>query len=211
MAGFTYYVKIFIALLVLVNPLEGIPFFLQGTSKSDSNIQAAVARRAGIAVAAILLIAALFGSGMLRVFGVSIGAFQIGGGVVLFLIAIRMVLSYSNPAPVQTPDDSTGMAFAIVPLAIPLLAGPGAIAGAILYGTRMRSIGEMAILAGIIVLVSVTAYASLRGADILAKYLKDTGISVVTSIMGLIITAIAIEMIGHGLNLMFGLKIFNSY
>lgn len=210
MAEAAFYIKAFVALFLLVNPLEGIPIFLGATQTAGVAVRATVAKRASVAVCIILLVSALFGDGLLRLFEITIGAFQIGGGAILFMIATRMVFHSARPAAAKAPAGEFGPGFAIVPLAIPLMAGPGAIAGAILYGTRMRSLLELAILAGVIVLVSIAAYLSLRGAESLSKYLGDTGISVATSVMGLIIAAIAVEMIGRGVATMFGLRVFGG-
>ena len=210
MSEIIFYVKALIALFVLVNPLVGIPIFLAVAGKEDIETRISIARRASIAVSIILLLSALLGRGILELFGVSIGAFQIGGGIILFLIAVRMVFGTMGSMSAKAPSVRPGSEFAIVPLAIPLMAGPGAISGAILYGTRMRSILEMGILTGIILLVGIATYGSLRAAQMLAKYLKDAGISVATSVMGLIIAAIAVEMIAHGVASMFILKILGG-
>ncbi len=202
-----FYAKAYISLLVLVNPLEGIPIFLSGTEDADAGLRRITARRSSTAVSIILLVSMFLGNAILRLFSISIGAFQIGGGVILFLIALQMVFSATRPttAPAEAPPG-----FAIVPLAIPLLAGPGAIAGAILYGTRAHSMVDVGALAGVILLVGASTYASLRGASALAARLKETGISIATSVMGLIIAAIAVEMIANGIASLFGVRVLGG-
>ena len=97
--------------------------------------------------------------------------------------------------------------FAVVPLAIPLMAGPGAISGAILYGTRIHSAQEMALLGGVVVLVGIATWAALLAATPLVRILKASGIEIATRIMGLIIAAIAVEMVAHGVGSLFGLTV----
>lgn len=202
----TFYAKAFISLLVLINPLEGIPVYLAGTEQADPGLRLAIAKRTAIAVTIILLSALFLGKGMLTVFSISPGAFQIGGGIILFLIAVKMVLGPGGASCVATADGKVTLQFAIVPLAIPLLAGPGAINGAVLYGTQTQLWPGTIILAGVTILVGLATYGSLRAAVPLVKYLKETGIDIASRIMGLIIAAIAIEMVAHGIGSVFGVK-----
>ena len=99
------------------------------------------------------------------------------------------------------------VSFAVVPLAIPLLAGPGAISGAILYGTRVHSTIQMALLGGVFVLVGIATWVSLIAATPMVRILKQTGIDIATRVMGLVIAAIAVEMIAHGVGSLFGLTV----
>ncbi|MDQ7825378.1 MAG: NAAT family transporter [Candidatus Eremiobacteraeota bacterium] len=207
MEDMAFYVKAFITFFVLVNPLEGIPIFLDATQKISPALRRAIALRASVAVTIIMLVSLFLGKAMLNVFGISIGAFQVGGGIILFLIAVKMTLGSSDKSFVKGPGGEVGMDFAIVPLAIPLLAGPGAINGAVLYGTRTHSLVELGILSVIIGAVGLATYGSIRAAVPLVKYLKETGISIATRVMGLIISAIAVEMIGHGIGAMFSINV----
>lgn len=206
MDNITFYAKAFITLLVLVNPLEGIPVFLSGTENSEPALRSAIAKRASIAVTIILLAALFLGNGLLALFSISPGAFQIGGGIILFLIAVQMVLGPAESSFSKMSGGEVNIQFAIVPLAIPIMAGPGAINGAVLYGTQTHSWIGMIILAGVTLLVGLASYASLCAALPLVKYLKASGISIATRIMGLIIAAIATEMVAHGISSVFGIK-----
>jgi multiple antibiotic resistance protein len=201
-----FYAKAFITLLVLVNPLEGIPVFLAGTQKAEPALRAAIAKRASIAVTIILLTALFLGNALLTLFSISPGAFQIGGGIILFLIAVQMVLGSGKSTFGQTSDGTVNLQFAVVPLAIPIMAGPGAINGAVLYGTQTHSFTAMLILAGVTLLVGIASYISLCAALPLVKYLKETGIDIATRVTGLIIAAIATEMVAHGIAFVFGIK-----
>jgi MarC family membrane protein len=195
------YIQVFISLFVLVNPLEGIPFFLAKTGDDDKSVQASIARRAAIAVTIILMVSALVGAKVLALFGIRLAAFQVGGGIILFLIAVQMTLvGVSSEKSGAVPGKHAGSAtdIAIVPLAIPLLGGPGAVSGAILYGTRTHSLEELGILCGLIVLVGLGTFISLRLAEPLRRLLKDTGINIATRLMGLIIAAIAAQLTMEG-------------
>jgi multiple antibiotic resistance protein len=195
------YVQIFISLFVLVNPLEGIPFFLAKTRGSAKADRAGIARRSAIAVTIILLVSAVVGAKLLAVFGIGLPAFQVGGGIILFLIALQMALGGVNGGRgSQVADDhAAGADIAIVPLAIPLLGGPGAISGAILYGTRTDTTEELAALCAITLLVGLATFASLRAAEWLRRALGNTGIDIATRLMGLLIAAIAAQLTIEGL------------
>jgi len=207
MEDMTFFAKAFITFFVLVNPLEGIPVFLTATAKASAALRRAIAVLASVTVTITMIVSLFLGKALLEIFAISIGAFQVGGGIILFLIAVQMTLGSGDRSLVQAPDGEVKLDFAIVPLAIPLLAGPGVINGAVLYGTRAHSVVEMMILAGIVVLVGLATFASMSAAVPLVKYLKETGINIASRVMGLIIAAIAIEMIGHGIGAMFGIKV----
>ncbi len=201
-----FYIKAFISLLVLVNPLEGIPVFLAATQSASPELTAKITRTTSVAIVIILLLSLFLGSTLLQLFGISAGAFQTGGGAILFLIAVKMVLGPGKSSFEEMSGGTLTPSFAVVPLAIPLFAGPGAINGAVLYGTRAHNFSEMAILAGVIVLVGLATYLSLRAAITIVRYIKETGIDIATRVMGLIIAAISVEMIAHGIAAMFHLQ-----
>jgi multiple antibiotic resistance protein len=126
----------------------------------------------------------------------------VGGGIVLFLIAVEMTLvgvTSSKTDAVETHPHEEFSDIAIVPLAIPLLAGPGAISGAVLYGTRTQHIWQLLLLCGITLVVGLAVYASLRAAEQLRNWLGDTGIDIATRLMGLLIAAIAAQLTVDGL------------
>lgn len=206
-----FYFKAFIALLVLVNPLEGLPIFLSGTEEVDIDqrpaMRLAIGKRAAIAITIILLLSLFLGKVLLQIFSISAGAFQIGGGAILFLIAVQMILGSGGAGFAKMAGGKITSNFALVPLAIPIMAGPGAINGAILYGTQTASFWQTLLLAVVILAVGATAYGFLRLARPLAKFLKETGIDIATRIMGLIIAAISAEMVVDGVASVFKLSI----
>lgn len=196
------FVKIAVALFVLVNPLEGIPVFMVRSRQLDAAGRQRTARTAAVAVTIIMLVALYLGRVLLAGFGISVGAFMVAGGMLIFLIGVRMVFGVTGSARDDTADPAEN--FAIVPLAIPLLAGPGVISGVIVYATKgPRGTGctpaDDLLLTAIILAVGAATWIALRAADPLRRLLGDTGIDVSTRVSGLIVAAIAVEMIHTGL------------
>jgi multiple antibiotic resistance protein len=196
-------IQILVSLFVLVNPLEGIPFFLAKTREEAPAVRSRIARTASIAVTIILVASALIGAKVLALFGVGLPAFQVGGGIILFLIAVQMTLigvSSEKTGAVGSDHAAAPAAdIAIVPLAMPLLGGPGAVSGAILYGTRTSSLEQLGILCGLTLVVGVLTYVSLRLAEPLRRVLQDSGINIATRLMGLLIAGIAAQLTIEGL------------
>lgn len=207
MTDVAIYIKIFVALFVLVNPLEGIPVFLARAEKMDQTAREAVERTAALGVTVILLVSLIIGRGLLQVLSISIGAFTTAGGIIIFLIALMMVRGGTGTTarPGQDGDDSR---FALVPLAMPLLAGPGVISAVIVYASKGPTgsgctMTDYFILGGIIVMVGIATWTSLRMADPLRRLLGETGIEVSTRISGILVAAIAVGLIEEGLVLLF--------
>ncbi|MEO8663921.1 MAG: MarC family protein [Ignavibacteria bacterium] len=203
MAEVTSYIKIFVALMVLVNPIEGIPIFITNTRNLTREQKISIAKKASIAVFIILIISLFLGKYLLELFGIGIPSFSVAGGIIIFLIAVNMVIGTSSgeKAIPNNPDQDEGD-IAVVPLATPLLAGPGAISSLIVYGSRNNGLVEDIILSSIVILVAVTVWFALKAATQLDKRLNATGIKVLTKISGLLVAAIAVELIISGLNQM---------
>lgn len=209
MAAASAYLKVFIALYVLVNPLEGLPIFLARTETLDPRARLRVSRTAAIGVVCIMLITLALGRGILELFSISIGDFTLAGGIIVFLIALKMVLGPAQSADAahkMTSDELRG--FGIVPLATPLLAGPGVISAVIVYASKGPT-GQgctpvdYAILSAIIVAIGVATALALRAADPLKMVLGETGIEVSTRVSGILVAAIAIGMIQEGMRQLF--------
>jgi len=201
MAEVTYYIKIFIAIIVLVNPIEGIPLFLTRTNHFTREQKIAIAKKTSIAVFIVLIVSLFLGRYLLELFGIGIPAFTFAGGIIIFLISLEMVLGKTSSGDKSIPNDPTpdGGDIAVVPLAIPLLAGPGAISGVILYGSKSTGILEDIILAVIILLIGISVWFALNAATKMEKALNETGIKVMTKISGLLVAAIAVQLIFSGL------------
>ena len=202
MAEVVYFVKFLAALFAIVNPLGAVPIFISLAQGRDAAEVSAIPRRTAVATASILTVAALAGERVLRFFGVGIPAFRVGGGILVLLIAIAM-LRARQPRTKHTPEEAHESAekedVAVVPLAIPLLAGPGAISTVILNAQAASGIGEELIIIGTVLLVSGCTFALFKLGTPLMRRLGRTGINIFTRIMGLILAAVAVEFITGGL------------
>jgi multiple antibiotic resistance protein len=206
MENLTEYLKVFIAVFVLVNPLEGIPIYLARTQGMSNTQRLAIARTASLAIAIILWVALAAGHLVLQLLGISVGAFTVAGGIIIFLIALKMVLGPAGGDLGGGGSDSGS--FAIVPLAIPLLAGPGPISSVIVYSSKGitgqgASLGDDLVLAGIILVVALATFLSLAVADPARRLLGDTGINVFTRIAGILVAAIALGLVHEGLGMLY--------
>jgi multiple antibiotic resistance protein len=205
MANLSVYLKIFIALYVLVNPLEGLPVFLAGTRTLSENERLSIGRTAALGVTCIMLVALAIGREVLELFSISIGDFMIAGGIIIYLIAVKMVLGPSAASQQSHQMDKNQLrGFGIVPLATPLLAGPGVISAIIVYASKGptgqgNTALDYVLLSVIIVAVGLATAIALRAAGTLNSILGNTGIEVSTRISGILVAAIAIGMIVDGL------------
>lgn len=206
MGTWSEYAKFFAGLLAIVNPIGSIPIFINLTNDLGDAERLQVGRTAAIAAGVVLLITLLSGEAFLRFFGISIASFRVGGGILILLMSVSMMHARTSPVKhteEEALDSAEKETVAVVPLAIPLLAGPGAISTVILYAQRHDSGAHYFMLSVIIVLVSALTWASYRAAPFLAKTLGRTGINIVTRIMGLIMAAIGVEFIANGLKQLF--------
>lgn len=193
------------AIFVVVDPLAGIPFFLAMTSEQTPEQRRETARRASIGAWLILTSFGLAGALLFRALGISIPAFKIAGGVLLLLIAIDMLRTAPSPARITPPEVEAGSEkddVAIVPLAMPLLAGPGSIATVIVLMGRSGSgparwwNGAAVLLA--IAVVAVITYFTLAFATRLERVLSRTGMNILERVAGMLLAAIALQFMIDG-------------
>jgi multiple antibiotic resistance protein len=200
------YIKIFISLLAIVNPLGAIPIFISLIGEVAKVERKRIINTVAVSVSLILLVSLLFGELLLDFFGISIHSFKVGGGILLLLIAISM-LNAKVSSIVQTSaeaDESRDKeSIAVVPLAIPLLAGPGAISTVIIDAHKATGIGHLGVIACEIGLLGLILWMVLRLSPLISQRISATGINVFTRIMGLILAAIAIEFIANGIKGLF--------
>jgi multiple antibiotic resistance protein len=208
MSDFTELGKAIISLFAIVDPVGTIPLFLAATHGWPVARRNHAARVASATVLAVLAIIALLGEGFLRFFGISLASFSVAGGVLLMLLAVSMMQARRTPlrqtseeAEEASERDSVG----VVPLGVPLLAGPGAISQVIIVGHNAETQGlwQQVLLLVPIALVSLSVWLVFRAALPLSRRLGATGIHVVTRLMGLITAAIAVEMMARGLGALF--------
>ena len=197
---------IFTSILFIVDPFAVIPTFLAMTVR-DAPAQRRVLARRGAWTCAITLIAfALGGSMIFKIFGITIGAFKIAGGVLIGLNALDMVQarrSQQRETPVETAEGIQKEDIGIMPLGVPMLAGPGAISTVTVLALGAKSIAATIAVYVSIVLTAALAYVVLSAATMVERRLGQTGMRVLTRLMGLVLCAIAAQFIIDGVKLSF--------
>jgi MarC family membrane protein len=202
MLDFTEYTKVFISLFAVLDPVGIIPIIIAFTVGLGPQERARVGRVASLSVCGILVVALLLGELVLEFFGISIYSFRTAGGIVLLLMSLSMLTG--NKRESEAPPDGEGPAsLAIVPLSTPLLAGPGAISTVILDAHKGHGIMHYAIMMLVIVLLSLTVWATFLAAPWVERRISKTGIHIFTRLMGLILASIAVEFIAVGVKGMF--------
>lgn len=194
--------QIVMALFVLLDPIGAVPIFVTLTANHTPEERRRTIDLASATAFVVLLIALLGGNPLLHILGISIASFTVGGGIILMLMAIAML--HARPSRVhrtgeEVDEAARRAAVAVVPLGVPVAAGPGAISAVLIYGERAKSWAESATLLGIIALVVVCLWIALRLAAPTKRILGTTGINVVTRLLGLILMAVAVEFIAKGL------------
>ena len=193
------YVRLAVGLLALINPLTVLPIFLglvQGRPESEKRHISSVA---SITVLVTLLIFTYFGGALLDLFAITIDSFRIAGGILLLLTALEMMRAKAGA---QTRGEDTEVnitSIGIVPLGIPLLAGPGAIVTTIVDATALPGIAHKIAVSLVIVLVAIVVYVALRLSAKAGTYMSPTAMTIFNRVMGLIIASIAIEFMLGGL------------
>ncbi len=194
--------KVLVALVVIVNPLSVIPTYITLTRDYTKPQRAGTARTAAIAVGMVLVISTLLGAHILSFFGISIAAFRVGGGILILMMGLSMLQARQSRAkqtPEETAEAEDKATIGIVPLGIPLLAGPGSISTAIVYAEQATSWVDTVFTVACCALVGVTVWVSLRLAEPIGHALGRTGLNIATRVMGLLLSALAIEIISSGL------------
>jgi multiple antibiotic resistance protein len=201
MDEWTGYIKIFTALLTIVNPIGAVPIFVGLTENQSTETRKRTARIAGISAGVVLTIACLFGGSLLRFFGISVASFQVAGGILLLVLARDMFHAQQSPSR-QTVEEAEEAGeksdIGVVPFGIPLLAGPGAISTVIIFSHQASNWLSLGLLMGIITLIGLTACFILYLAIPIGSFLGKTGINIATRVMGLLLAAVAVEFIAHG-------------
>lgn len=200
--------KPLIALLAIVNPIGVVPFFLHFTQNLDPEQRRRTIRVSAFSAFVVIATSALAGLQIIQFFGISLASFQVGGGVLLLISSIQML--NAQPAEARKEDVSggshkadSGASIAVVPLTIPLLTGPATISTMVIYAEKTRHWWELAVLVGYGVVVAWTTYAVFSASGRIARVLGQTGIDIMTRLMGLILAALAVELLADGLQKLF--------
>lgn len=196
--------KPFIALLAIVNPIGVLPFYIHFTQGFTREQRQRTIRVAAVSAFVVIAVSALAGLRIIEFFGISLASFQVGGGMLLLMSALQML--NAQPAESRTTDlaeggdkADAGDSIAIVPLTIPLLTGPATISTMVIYAEKTRHWWELAILVAYGVVIGIAVWIAFSLAGRIARVLGKTGINVMTRLMGLILAALAVEVMSDGL------------
>jgi multiple antibiotic resistance protein len=186
------FTEVFVTLLVIMDPIGTVPLFLALTSGRSRRVRQRQAWQAVAVAISVIAAFALFGQQILRYLNISVAALQGAGGLLLVLVALEL-LTGKQTRDTEVPDVNV----ALVPLGTPLLAGPGAIVATIVFVRRAHGVADAwAIVAGIIA-VHVVLYLCLRFSVVILRVIRDSGVTLVTRISGLLLSAIAVQLIAN--------------
>ncbi|MEX2130878.1 MAG: NAAT family transporter [Pseudohongiellaceae bacterium] len=193
----TEYTKFFIAMIAIVDPLAILPLYAQLTSNLSDHDKTRMARRVALATFAALTVALFLGQYILSFFGISIASFRIAGGLLLMIMAFQLIYL---PMAEQVGGSESGTidTQVVVPLAIPLLAGPGAFSTVIVFSFRNDTWWHYGLISACIVLLGLITWIALHMAGKILRHVSATGIAITVKVMGLIMAAIAVEFIANG-------------
>ena len=205
--------KLLVAFLVLINPFSALSIYLDLTQDHSTKEKRRIARTAALAVFIVITVFTLTGGMLLKILGISVGSFQVGGGILVLLIAISMMNGNDNPAKQNIGGDKeegvvqhiqkNAKAIAVVPVAIPITIGPGGISTVIIYASAAKNYSDIALILAAGFLVSLICYAILVVAGRISKKLGTTGLTILNRIMGMMLAAVSVEIIVAGLKSIF--------
>ena len=202
--------KPLITLLTIVNPLAIVPFFIHYTSGFNAAQRRRTVQVAAFSAFCVIAACALVGLQILDFFNISLQSFQVGGGMLLLISAMNMLNAQPAEAKPHTHEleqgaekAAAGSSIAVVPLTIPLLTGPAAMSTVVIYADRAQSIWQHLALVGYGVVVGAATALCFALAEPIERVLGKTGINVMTRLMGLILAALAVEVMADGLSKLF--------
>ena len=195
---------IFTSVLFIVDPFAAVPSFLAMTARDTPAQRRAMARRGAWTCAVTLTVFALGGSLIFTLFGITLGAFKIAGGVLIGLNALEMVQarrSMQRETPIEQAEGTQKEDVGIIPLGVPMLAGPGAISTVMVLALGSRSAASTAALYVSVALTAYVSYLVLAAATAVEHRLGQTGMRILTRLMGLVLCAIAVQFIVDGIKM----------
>ena len=201
------YLQFFIGLFAIVNPFGSLPIFFSITAHQYEAERNHTSLVTSVSIGVILLVSLFFGKFILDAFSISLDSFRVAGGFLIVSIAMTMISGklgeHKQNKEEKNADVSEYENIGVVPLAMPIMAGPGAIGSTIVWGTRYHQVTDYIGFSVSIILFSVVCYILFRFSAPLVKKLGKTGSNVVTRIMGLILMALGIEITVAGLSNLF--------
>lgn len=194
--------KPLVTLLAIVNPLAIVPFFIHYTQDFNRAQRKRTIWIASFSTFVVIATCALMGLDILKFFGISLASFQVGGGMLLLTSALAML--NAQPAEAKSNEEEMNDAaarasIAVVPLTIPLLTGPATMSTVVIYAAQAKTFVQLATLVGYGVVIALATAVCFSLAQPIARFLGKTGINVMTRLMGLILAALAVEVMSDGL------------
>lgn len=198
--------KPLVTLLAVVNPLSIVPFFIHYTQGFTPEQRRRTIWISAVSAFAVIALSALLGLQLLGFFGISLASFQVGGGMLLLTSALAMINAQpaearSNAQEMQDAAERSAAraSIAVVPLTIPLLTGPATMSTVVIYADKAQTLLQLGTLVGYGVVVALASALCFALAEPIARVLGKTGINVMTRLMGLILAALAVEVMSDGL------------
>jgi multiple antibiotic resistance protein len=190
------------SIFFLVDPFAALPTFLAVTADQDSKRRVRTARKASLTAFVVLTTFAIAGTYIFKMFGITLPAFEIAGGIILLLIGLDMLEAKRSPTQETNPETQSATVKddpGIVPMGIPMLAGPGAITSVMVLVGQAQTHWQMAAIFGAIAITAVVCFVVLGSATRVATVLGETGIRILVRIMGLLLVALAVQYFVNGL------------
>jgi multiple antibiotic resistance protein len=202
--------KTLITLMAIVNPLAIVPFFIHYTQGFTAEQRRHTVMISTLTCFLVISICALAGLQVLKFFGISLASFQVGGGMLLLTSALNMLNAQPAEAKTTTHEledgaekAAMGASIAVVPLTIPLLTGPATMSTVVIYAEKAHTLLQLGTLVGYGLVIAAATAVCFTLAQPIARVLGKTGINVMTRLMGLILAALAVEVMSDGLTKLF--------
>ena len=202
--------KPLITLLAIVNPLAIVPFFIHYTQGFTPAQKRNTIWVSSTSTFVVIAVSALLGLQILEFFSISLASFQVGGGMLLLTSALNMLNAQPAEAKTNTHEledgaekAAMGASIAVVPLTIPLLTGPASMSTVVIYAEKAKTLFQLGTLIGYGVVIAVATAVCFSLAEPIGRVLGKTGINVMTRLMGLILAALAVEVMSDGLTKLF--------
>ncbi|MEO1066528.1 MAG: MarC family protein [Pseudomonadota bacterium] len=200
---FEWLINAFATLFVIVDPIGLAPIFLVVTAGMSREDRAAVAWRAALVATGILVTFALVGNALLAALGITLSAFRIAGGLLLFYTAFEMIFEKRHERKKKTAKHTTTKSdiqnIAVFPLAIPLMAGPGAISATVLLASERSTLPDTALLVALLCVITGMAYVVFRLADKIDPLLGDSGRTLLGRLLGVLLAALSVQFVVDGI------------
>ena len=185
----------FVTLLVIMDPPGTVPIFLALTSGRSKKDRRSLALQAAAVSLGVISCFAAFGQQILKYLGINVEALEASGGLLLLLVALQLLTGNADE-----PSETTDVNVALVPLGTPLLAGPGAIVAVIVFVQQIHRIGDLLAVAAAIVATHIVIWLTMRYSVHVIRVIKDSGVTLVTRIAGLLLAAIAVQMVADAVH-----------